>query len=111
MFVAMSILSVDISSLDFMLNSLSGGVGLLSRRSLDGAEIEESNVQISWAGGVETFICDMSIIELDIIVCCYLIPLCMTSSVYLYSIVYIHRYNECSLIIKYTIFSLFYRNI
>jgi hypothetical protein len=51
---------VDICCLDFLLNSLSGGVGLLSRRSLDGVEIEESNVQLSWAGGVETFVCDMS---------------------------------------------------
>jgi len=60
MFASMSKLSIDIYSLDFLLNSLSGGVGLLSRRNLDGVEIEESNVQLSWAGGVETFICDMS---------------------------------------------------
>jgi len=44
MFASMSKLSIDIYSLDFLLNSLSGGVGLLSRRSLDGVEIEESNV-------------------------------------------------------------------
>jgi len=60
MFVSMSKLSVDICHLDFLLNSLSGGVGLLSRRSLDGVEIVESNVKLSWAGGVETFLCDMS---------------------------------------------------
>ena len=60
MFVSMLKLSVDICRLEFLLNSLSGGVGLLSRRSLDGVEIEEPNVQLSWAGGVETFVCDMS---------------------------------------------------